>query len=89
MGPDDLKKRIEQGIPGARARVEGADAHFGALVIAGAFEGKTRIEQHQMIYALFKDEMASQEIHALSLKTCTPAEWEREEESAPKPLSHV
>jgi acid stress-induced BolA-like protein IbaG/YrbA len=89
VGPDDLKKRIEEGIPGATARVEGAEAHFGALVIAGAFEGKTRIEQHQMIYALFRDEMASQEIHALSLKTCTPAEWEREKKGAPEPLSHV
>jgi len=89
VGPDDLKKRIEQGIPGASARVDGADAHFGALVVAGAFEGKTRIEQHQMIYALFRDEMASQEIHALSLKTCTPAEWEREKASGPGPVSHV
>ena len=89
MGPDDLKKRIEQGIPGASARVEGADAHFGALVVAGAFEGKTRIEQHQMIYALFRDEMASQEIHALSLKTCTPAEWEREKATGPGPVPHI
>jgi len=89
VGPDDLKKRIEQGIPGASARVEGADAHFGALVVAQAFEGKSRIEQHQMIYALFRDEMASQAIHALSLKTCTPAEWEREKASGPLPVSHV
>ena len=89
MGPDDLKKRIEQGIPGASVRVEGAEAHFGAFVVAGAFEGKSRIEQHQMIYALFRDEMASQEIHALSLKTCTPAEWEREKASGPGPVSHV
>lgn len=78
MGPDDLKKRIEQGIPGASARVEGADAHFGALVIAQAFEGKTRVEQHQMIYALFREEMANQTIHALALRTCTPGAWERE-----------
>jgi len=89
VGPDDLKKRIEQGIPGASARVEGADAHFGALVIATAFEGKSRIEQHQMIYALLRDEMASQEIHALSLKTCTPAEWELEKASGREPVSHV
>ncbi len=89
MGPDDLKKRIEQGIPGASARVEGADAHFGALVVAQAFEGKSRIEQHQMIYALFRNEMASQAIHALSLKTCTPAEWEREKTTAPGPISPV
>ena len=89
MGPDDLKRRIEGSIPGAQARVEGADAHFGALVVAGAFEGKTRIEQHQMIYALFRDEMASQEIHALSLKTCTPAEWEREKAAGPGPDSQI
>ncbi len=88
MGPEDLKRRIEQGIPGASARVEGADAHFGALVVARAFEGKSRIEQHQMIYALFRDEMQKQEIHALSLKTCTPAEWEREKASGPGPASH-
>jgi acid stress-induced BolA-like protein IbaG/YrbA len=86
MGPDDLKKRIEERIPGASARVEGSDAHFGAVVVAKAFEGKTRVEQHRMIYALFKDEMASQEIHALSLRTCTPAEWERDRTGGPGPL---
>ena len=89
MGPDDLKKGIEQGIPGASARVEGADAHFGALVIAQAFEGKSRVEQHQMIYALFRDETTSQEIHALSLKTCTPVEWESEKATGPGSVSHV
>ena len=83
MAPDELKKKIERGIPGASARVEGADAHFGAVVVAPAFEGKTRIEQHRMIYALFEDEMASQEIHALSLRTCTPSEWEKETGGAP------
>jgi acid stress-induced BolA-like protein IbaG/YrbA len=89
VGPDDLKRRIEQGIPGATARVEGADAHFGAVVVARAFEGKSRIEQHQMIYALFRDEMASQAIHALALKTCTPAEWEKEKATGPGPVPHV
>lgn len=89
MVPEDLKKRIEQGIRGASARVEGAEAHFGVLVVAPVFEGKTRIEQHQMIYALFREEMQSQEIHALSLKTCTPAEWEREKAGGPGPASHV
>ena len=37
-----------------------------------------RIEQHQIIYALFRDEMAGGEVHALALKTVTPAEWEKE-----------
>ena len=84
-----MQERIEEALPGAMARVEGAEAHFSAVVVAKAFEGKTRIEQHQMIYALFREEMASQEIHALSLKTCTPAEWEREKAGNPGTVSHV
>jgi len=73
-----MQKRIEQALPGAVARVEGAEAHFNAVVIAKAFEGKTRIEQHQMIYALFQKEMAGGEVHALQLRTVTPDEWEKE-----------
>jgi len=73
----DIQERIEASIQGSRASVEGAEAHFSAVVIAAEFDGKTRIERHQMIYALFRDEMASQAIHALALKTSTPAEWER------------
>jgi acid stress-induced BolA-like protein IbaG/YrbA len=51
--------------------------------VAPAFEGRTRVEQHQMIYALFREEMASEEVHALALKTCTPAEWEKERHNVP------
>ena len=78
MEPVEMQKRIETAIPGASARVEGADRHFSAVVVAPAFEGRSRVEQHQMIYALFRDEMASEEVHALALKTYTPAEWEKE-----------
>ena len=73
-----MKTRIERAMPGATAQVEGADRHFSALVVAPAFEGRSRVEQHQMIYALFRDEMASEQVHALALKTYTPAEWEKE-----------
>ncbi len=80
MDPRQIERRIEESIPGATARVEGTDAHYSAVVVAGAFEGKSRVEQHRMIYALFRDEMTSQTIHALALKTATPAEWEREQQ---------
>ena len=82
--PREIARRIEERIPGASARVEGAEAHFSAVVVAKAFEGKTRIEQHQMIYALFRDEMANQTIHALALKTATPAEWQNERPGGPR-----
>ena len=77
MIAQQIQQRIEASIPGARASVEGGEAHFSAVIIAEGFEGKSRIERHQMIYALFSDEMASQAIHALALKTSTPAEWNR------------
>jgi acid stress-induced BolA-like protein IbaG/YrbA len=78
MDPNEIARRIEEKIPGARARVEGADAHYSAVVVAPAFAGKSRVEQHRMIYALFSEEMSNETIHALALKTATPEEWERE-----------
>jgi len=74
MEPSEIARRIEQGLPGAVADVKGADNHYSARVVSDRFEGKTRIEQHKMIYDLFREEMASQEIHALALKTLTPAQ---------------
>jgi acid stress-induced BolA-like protein IbaG/YrbA len=70
--PGDIARRIEGALPGARVEVEGSEAHFSARVVSERFEGKTRVEQHRMIYDLFRDEMASQAIHALALKTLTP-----------------
>ena len=72
MDASDVKRKIEAGIPGAVADVSGTDAHFSAVVTAVAFAGKTMIQQHQMVYATLRDEMASQDVHALALKTRTP-----------------
>ena len=68
---DELKQRIEAAIPGARAEVEdytGGGDHFRATVVASAFAGRTRIEQHQLVYRVFGDEIGGP-IHALSLRT--------------------
>ena len=73
MTAREIADRIEAALPGARAEVSGEEAHFMAIVTAPAFAGRSRIEQHQMIYALFRDEMASQAIHALALKTTAPS----------------
>ncbi len=77
MTAEDIQRRIEEGIPDARATVEGGEQHFSALVVSESFAGMSRIERHKKIYALFPDEMASQAIHALALKTSTPEERER------------
>ena len=75
---EDIKQRIESAIAGAHAEVEdytGGGDHFRATVTAEAFEGRSRIEQHRLVYAIFGDEIGGP-IHALSLKTQTPSKIE-------------
>ncbi len=70
---EELKQRIEAAIPGARAEVEdytGGGDHFRATVSAESFAGRSRIEQHRLVYDVFGSEIGGA-IHALSLKTQT------------------
>ena len=71
--PDDLKTRIEDAIPGAEAVVESPDnVHFTARVRADAFAGKSRIQQHRMVYDVFDDGELGGAVHALQIKTEVP-----------------
>jgi acid stress-induced BolA-like protein IbaG/YrbA len=66
---EELKARIEAGIPGAQAEVRGDDGHhFEAVVVASAFAGLSRIAQHRLVYDVFDGELGDR-IHALSLQT--------------------
>jgi stress-induced morphogen len=68
---EDISQRIEASIPGATADVEdytGTGDHFRATVTAAAFAGRSRIEQHRLVYEIFGAEIGGP-IHALSLKT--------------------
>jgi stress-induced morphogen len=68
VSPDELRTRIESGIPGAQAEVTGDGQHFNAVVESPAFAGLTRIAQHRLVYDVFGDEVGSR-IHALSIQT--------------------
>jgi stress-induced morphogen len=71
---EDLKRRIEDALPGAQAEVEdltGGGDHFRAEIVSDRFGGLSRIEQHRMVYDVFGDEVGGP-IHALSIKTSTP-----------------
>jgi stress-induced morphogen len=70
-GTDELKRRIEEALPGSRAEVQdltGGGDHFKATVVAQEFAGMSRIEQHRRVYAVFGSEIGGP-IHALSLET--------------------
>jgi stress-induced morphogen len=74
--PQEIKQRIEASIDGAHAEVEdytGGGDHFRATVTAAAFQGRSRVEQHRLVYEVFDGEIGGP-IHALSLTTQTPQE---------------
>ena len=79
MTPAEIQARIENGLPDCRAEVldtTGGGDHFEALVVSSAFSGKSMIDQHRLVYALFGQAMG-REIHALALRTFTPDEWQK------------
>jgi acid stress-induced BolA-like protein IbaG/YrbA len=76
VDPDELKTRIEAGIPGSRAQVSGDGHHFDAVVESTAFAGLSRIAQHKLVQEVFGAELGDR-IHALAIKTLTPETEER------------
>ncbi|GHA04239.1 BolA family transcriptional regulator [Arenicella chitinivorans] len=71
--PEQLKTWIEAGFENAHVTVDGDGHHFEAVIVATEFEGKSRIQRHQLVYGALGDKMKA-EVHALSMKTMTPSE---------------
>jgi acid stress-induced BolA-like protein IbaG/YrbA len=72
--PDEVRRYIAAGLDCSVVEVEGDGRHFSALIVSPAFEGKTRVARHQLVYAALGDRMR-EEIHALSMQTFTPEDW--------------
>ena len=70
VSTDEIRERIEAGLPEAHAEVTGDGQHFRAEIVSPAFAGLSRIQQHQLVNAIFAGELGDR-IHALSLKTTT------------------
>ena len=80
MTPDQLKKRLETLAPGTQVQVidlTGTQDHYQAILVSKAFEGKMMIEQHRQVMKLVQAEVDSGEVHALTLKTYTPEQYQR------------
>ncbi|MEQ1683287.1 MAG: BolA family protein [Burkholderiaceae bacterium] len=72
--PAEVQRFIAQGLACDHLEVEGDGRHFFATIVSAEFEGTSRVKRHQRVYAALGDRMR-EEIHALSMKTLTPAEW--------------
>ncbi len=75
MTPAEIADLIRTALPDARIEVRSEDnVHFDALLVAAAFEGLRPVARHQLVYRAL-GERVGQQIHALSIDACTPAEW--------------
>ena len=80
MTIDEIKSTLERAFPESAIEVvdlTGGGDHFQAVVVSSSFEGKGLVDQHQMVYAVLRDALGSERIHALALKTYTPDQWKR------------
>ena len=75
MTADQLKALIAAGMACEHLEVEGDGRHWFATIVSPEFEGKRPIARHQRVYATLGARMQTDEVHALSMKTFTPAEW--------------
>ena len=75
MTADQIKAMIAEGMACEHLELEGDGRHWYATVVSAEFEGKRAIQRHQKVYATLGNKMKTDEVHALSMKTFTPAEW--------------
>ena len=74
VSPESVKNGIQAGLACEHLGVIGDGQHFQAIIVSAAFEGRSRVQRHQLVYAALGERMR-EEIHALSMKTLTPEEW--------------
>ena len=72
--PEDIRQYIAAGLACDHLDVAGDGHHFEALIVSAAFQGKSRVQRHQLVYGALGDRMR-EEIHALSMRILTPEEW--------------
>ena len=79
MSPQEIQALIEQGIDGASAIVEGEGNKFQATVVSAKFAGLSPVKKQQLVYATINEHIASGDIHAITLQTLTPEEWDKKQ----------
>ena len=76
MQPEAIKCLIETHLHQTSAMVEGDGAHFTAIVISPLFAGKSRLQKQQLVYDTVRKQLLDGTLHALSIQTYTPEEWQ-------------
>ncbi len=80
ISPDEIKQTLSNALPVSLVETQdltGGGDHWQVIIVSAAFDGKGLLEQHRMVNEVLKEPLADQRIHALSLKTYSPAQWEK------------
>ena len=75
MTAEQLQHLITSGLACEHIALDGDGRHWQATIVSAEFEGKRLIQRHQRVYATLGSRMHTDEVHALSMQTFTPAEW--------------
>lgn len=77
MQIEEIQQLIEAGMKTEVVRVKGDGRHFTAVIVSSEFVGKTRLDRQRLVFATLKSALASDRLHAITLKTFTPDEWQQ------------
>jgi acid stress-induced BolA-like protein IbaG/YrbA len=77
LDPQQIQTWIAHELPCAHLSVEGDGQHFEAVIVSAEFAGLSRVARQQKVNAILKARFDTGELHALSMKTLTPEEWQR------------
>jgi acid stress-induced BolA-like protein IbaG/YrbA len=78
VSPEQLKQLIQENLACQHIEVSGDGRHFEATIVSDLFEGKLPVKRQQLVYAALGDKIADGEVHAFSMKTYTPSQWEQQ-----------
>jgi acid stress-induced BolA-like protein IbaG/YrbA len=79
ISPQQVEEMIKAGLPDAQVQVQdltGGGDHYQVTVVSSQFADKRLVQQHQLVYGALQQALSSEAIHALALKTYTPAAWQ-------------
>ena len=80
ISPEEIKETLAKALPVSLVETQdltGGGDHWQVIIVSAAFDGKGLLEQHRIVNEVLKEPLADQRIHALSLKTYSPARWDK------------
>ena len=80
ISPEEIKETLSKALPVSLVETQdltGGGDHWQVIIVSAAFDGKGLLEQHRIVNDVLKEPLADQRIHALSLKTYSPEQWEK------------